>query len=121
MDSMLSNSSRQRKVFARLQLSVVTCFNNFIFLVWFVVDLLSDNCHQFFSWYRLLFMNDSTTECSTALMNNAIDHISPSRLPLTLQFIPGVKAVQGTTLEMGTLGNFTFCFQALSQDKVCIF
>jgi len=69
------------------------------------------------SFYRLLFMADNTTECSRALLNNAIDHISPSRLPLTLHFKPGVKTVQGTTLEMETLGNYTLCFQALSQDE----
>ena len=66
-------------------------------------------------------MDDSATECSKALLYSAIDHIRPSSLPMTLEFKPGVKAVNGTSLEMGTLGNYTLCFQAIVEDRVCTF
>ena len=73
-----------------------------------------------YSWYRLFFTNGIAKECSQALQDSAREDISPSRLPLTLEFKPGIKAIQGMKLEMGTLGNYTLCYQAIIQDKVCI-
>ena len=71
-----------------------------------------------YSWYRLFFMNGNAKACSQELQNN--ENVSPSRLPLILEFKPGIKAIQGIALEMGTLGNYTLCYQALIQDKVSI-
>ena len=73
-----------------------------------------------FSWYRLFFIKDNASRCSQALQNTISENINPSRLPLTLEFKPGIKAVQGTALEMRTLGNYTLCYQAIIQDKVCM-
>ena len=73
-----------------------------------------------FSWYRLFFIKDNASRCSQALQNTISENINPSRLPLTLEFKPGIKAVQGIALEMGTLGNHTLCYQAIIQDKVCM-
>ena len=66
-------------------------------------------------------MTDAKEDCSTALANSVVDHIRSSSLPLTLEFKPGVKTVRGTSLEMGTLGNYTLCFQAIIEYRVCIF
>ena len=65
-------------------------------------------------------MQENAIGCLQALRNSTIENISPSRLPLTLEFKPGIKAVQGIALEMGTLGNYTLCYQARIQDKVCM-
>ena len=66
-------------------------------------------------------MKDNAKGCSDALQTSTIEHISPSRLPLTLEFKPGIKAVQGIKLEMDTFGNYTLCYQVILQDKVRIF
>ena len=74
-----------------------------------------------FSWYHLLFTNANASGCSQALQNGTIENITTSRLPLTLEFAPGIKTVQGIALEMGTLGNFTLCYQSIVADEVSIY
>ena len=59
-------------------------------------------------------------ECSKSVQNSVSENINPARLPLMLQFKPGIKAIQGTKLEMETLGNYTICYQAVVQDKVSL-
>ena len=78
------------------------------------------NFFYYFSWYRLFFTADNVKDCLQALQNSVSENISPSILPLMLELKPGIKAIQGTKLEMGTLGNYTICYQAIVQDKVGI-
>ena len=66
-------------------------------------------------------MDADTKKCSQAFLNSVSDNISPARIPLMLTFTPGIKNVNGTVLEMGTVGNYTLCYQALIEDKVCSF
>ena len=74
----------------------------------------------YFSWYRLFFTAGEGEQCSNSGKIIDSENISPSRLPLTLEFKPGIKAVQGIKLEMDTLGNYTICYQAVVQDTVGI-
>ena len=63
-------------------------------------------------------MDADIKECSKALHNSVSDNISPARIPRLLTFTPGITNVNGTVLEMGTVGNYTLCYQALIEDKV---
>ena len=66
-------------------------------------------------------MDAYTNECSEALLNSVSDNISPAKIPLMLTFTSGVKNVNGTVLEMDTVGNYSLCYQALIEDKVWSF
>ena len=66
-------------------------------------------------------MTDNGTTCSDPGQNVSSENISPTRLPLLLEFKPGIKAIQGIKLEMGTLGNYTICYQAVVLFKVGIY
>ena len=40
------------------------------------------------------------------------------KIPLTLTIEPGVKAIKGVSLDIDTIGNFTFCYRAVISNKV---
>ena len=89
--------------------------------MFYIVDLLCDKTYlPYFSWYRLFFTAGNINDCLQALQNSVCENISPSRLPLMLEFKPGIKAIQGTKLEMGTVGNYTICYQSVILDKVSL-
>ena len=44
--------------------------------------------------------------------------ILPSKLPLQLEFRPGIKSVTHTSTEFKTLANYTICYRAATTDKV---
>ena len=59
----------------------------------------------------------SAADCSRASIVEILDAI---KLPLIIEFRPGVKEIKGISLEMGTIGNHTLCYRAVLQEKVGI-
>ena len=67
--------------------------------------------------YRLSIVQGSAADCSQA---GIIEVINDSKLPLIIDLKPGVKKVEGLSLEVATIGNHTLCYQAVLKDKVGI-
>ncbi len=42
----------------------------------------------------------------------------PSRIPVTLRFVPGSEIVSGINMKIKTIGNFTLCFRGLIVNAV---
>ena len=71
-----------------------------------------------FRQYRLFIAQGNASECPRASLSEIID---ASKLPLIIEFKPGVKEIKGMSLEMGTFGNHSLCYRAILQDKAGIF
>ena len=54
-------------------------------------------------------------ECPRARLSETID---TSNLPLTIELKPGVKKIEGLSLEIATIGNHTLCYQAILRNEV---
>jgi len=66
------------------------------------------------SKYQLFIVKGQAQPC---LPNGLNETISPSKLPLTLEIEAGVTPIRGISLEMGTIGYFSFCYYAVIQEK----
>ena len=71
-----------------------------------------------FRQYRLSIVQGNASECPRASLSEIID---ASKLPLIIEFKPGVKEIKGMSLEMGSIGNHSLCYRAILQDKAGIF
>ncbi|XP_065069552.1 receptor-type tyrosine-protein phosphatase S-like isoform X2 [Rhopilema esculentum] len=66
------------------------------------------------SEYRLYFLEGNTMSCQRT---SSAETIVPSKLPLKLEFIPGMKSVAHISTELKTLANYTLCYRAATTNK----
>ena len=67
------------------------------------------------SEYRLSFLEGNAITCQQS--SSAVT-ILPSKVPLKLEFIPGIKSVAHISTELKTLANYTLCYRAATTNKV---
>ncbi|XP_065069554.1 uncharacterized protein LOC135694661 isoform X2 [Rhopilema esculentum] len=66
------------------------------------------------SEYRLSFLEGNAITCQ---QSSSAETIVPSKLPLKLEFIPGMKSVAHILTELKTLANYTICYRAATTNK----
>ncbi|XP_065061673.1 uncharacterized protein LOC135688684, partial [Rhopilema esculentum] len=66
------------------------------------------------SEYRLSFLEGNAITCQ---QSSSAETIVPSKLPLKLEFIPGMKSVAHISTELKTLANYTICYRAATTNK----
>ena len=68
-----------------------------------------------FSEYQISIAVGQLTQCSHS---NPKDVIDPSKIPLILEVTQAVRKINGTSLEIGTIGNYTLCYTAVIKGQV---
>ncbi|XP_065069850.1 receptor-type tyrosine-protein phosphatase S-like isoform X1 [Rhopilema esculentum] len=66
------------------------------------------------SEYQLSFVEGKAMSCQPS---GSAETFLPSKLPLQLEFQPGIKSVTHISTELKTLANYTICYRAATTDK----